>query len=172
MSNYTQTTFFTPKDTLPPGDPNKIVLGAAYDVEFGNISGAIGSKQDITSAAGFTSGTFIGTLTGCTTAPTGTLYFSQVGDSVTLYVPVLTATSNANTCDIIGIPAALQPARAQSCAVIPFAFVNNGTTGASLNIWASPTGGALVLNYQSATGWTTTGTKGVNQSFTITYLLN
>jgi len=46
MSNYTQTTFFTPKDTLPATDPNKTIFGAAYDVEFGNIQTAINSKQD------------------------------------------------------------------------------------------------------------------------------
>lgn len=47
MSNYVQTTIFTPKDTLPTTDPNKTIFGAAYDVEFGNISTAITSKYDI-----------------------------------------------------------------------------------------------------------------------------
>lgn len=53
MSNYSQTTFFTPKDTLPPTDPNKTIFGAAYDVEFGNISTAIASKPDNTTVASF-----------------------------------------------------------------------------------------------------------------------
>ena len=51
MSNYSQTTFFTPKDSLPSGNPAKIIYGAAYDVEFGNISTAIASKVDTASAA-------------------------------------------------------------------------------------------------------------------------
>ena len=46
MSNYTQTTFFTPKDTLPVGNPAKTIFGAAFDTEFGNIVAAVNSKQD------------------------------------------------------------------------------------------------------------------------------
>jgi hypothetical protein len=51
MSNYVQTTFFTPKDSLPPSNPAKTIFGAAYDVEFGNIATAIASKFDTTSIA-------------------------------------------------------------------------------------------------------------------------
>lgn len=46
MSNYTQTTFFTPKDSLPITDPNKTIFGAAYDVEFANIAASLVSKLD------------------------------------------------------------------------------------------------------------------------------
>lgn len=46
MSNYTQTTFFTPKDSLPITDPNKTIFGAAYDVEYANVATAIASKLD------------------------------------------------------------------------------------------------------------------------------
>lgn len=46
MSNYTQTTFFTPKDSLPITDPNKTIFGAAYDVEFANLSAAMATKLD------------------------------------------------------------------------------------------------------------------------------
>jgi hypothetical protein len=52
MSNYSQTTFFTPKDSLPAGNPSKTIFGAAYDVEFGNISTAIATKYDSSSAVG------------------------------------------------------------------------------------------------------------------------
>lgn len=44
MSNYSQSTFFTPKDTLPTTDPAKTILGAQFDVEFANISTAITTK--------------------------------------------------------------------------------------------------------------------------------
>lgn len=50
MSNYVQTTFFTPKDSLPPTNPAKTIFGAAYDVEFGNIQTAIATKADATNA--------------------------------------------------------------------------------------------------------------------------
>lgn len=51
MSNYVQTVFFTPKDSLPPSNPAKTIFGAAYDVEFGNIATAISSKYDVASIA-------------------------------------------------------------------------------------------------------------------------
>lgn len=46
MSNYTQVTAFTPKDSLASGNPAKVVKGADFDVEFGAISVAIASKTD------------------------------------------------------------------------------------------------------------------------------
>lgn len=51
MSNYSQTTFFTPKDSLPTTNPAKTIFGAAYDVEFGNIASAIATKYDSTQIA-------------------------------------------------------------------------------------------------------------------------
>lgn len=46
MSNYTQTTDFSAKDALTAGDPNKIILGADFDTEFGAIQTAVASKLD------------------------------------------------------------------------------------------------------------------------------
>jgi hypothetical protein len=46
MSNYTQSTFFTPKDSLTPGDPLKIIKGADVDPELSAISTAIATKVD------------------------------------------------------------------------------------------------------------------------------
>ena len=40
MSNYTKTTNFTAKDTLPAGDTNKIIRGSEFDTEFNAISTA------------------------------------------------------------------------------------------------------------------------------------
>jgi hypothetical protein len=70
MSNYSQTTFFTPKDSLPLGNPSKVIYGAAYDVEFGNISTAIASKIDSAST-----GESVGNLTvTSSTVPVNGLY--------------------------------------------------------------------------------------------------
>src|SRR5476649_719254 len=66
MSNYTQTTFFGPKDALPPGNPAKTIFGAPYDVEFGNIAIAIASKFDSTSGVAIlaaTTNSFLGSAT-------------------------------------------------------------------------------------------------------------
>ena len=57
MSNYTKTTDFAAKDTLPGGDTNKVVRGSEFETEFDAISTAIATKSD-------TSGpTFTGTVT-------------------------------------------------------------------------------------------------------------
>ncbi len=57
MSNYTKTTDFAAKDTLPGGDTNKVVRGAEFETEFDAISTAIATKSDTASP------TFTGTVT-------------------------------------------------------------------------------------------------------------
>jgi len=63
MSNYTKATDFASKDSLPTGDPSKIIKGAEINTEFANIQVACNSKADAASA----------TLTGTTTAETLTV---------------------------------------------------------------------------------------------------
>lgn len=46
MSNYTKTTDFDVKDSLPSGDTGKIIRGSEFEVEFENIEVAIASKAD------------------------------------------------------------------------------------------------------------------------------
>ena len=57
MANYTKTTDFAAKDTLPGGDTNKVVRGAEFETEFDAISTAIATKTDTASP------TFTGTVT-------------------------------------------------------------------------------------------------------------
>lgn len=57
MSNYTPTTNFGDKDSLPSGDPAKIIKGAEFTVEFNNIATAVASKANTDSP------TFTGTVT-------------------------------------------------------------------------------------------------------------
>ena len=47
MSNYTQVTAFTPKDSLVSGNPAKIIKGSEFDSEFAAIAAAVNSKTDI-----------------------------------------------------------------------------------------------------------------------------
>lgn len=70
MSNYTQTTFFAPKDALLSGNPLKLVVGAAYDVEFAAIATAIATKLDGTNAAN----------------PTGSVGLAAVNGSLSTYM--------------------------------------------------------------------------------------
>jgi microcystin-dependent protein len=60
MTQYVKSTSFTSKDTLPSGNPLKILKGTEIDVEFDSIAIAVNSKADLFSAA----------LTGTPTAPT------------------------------------------------------------------------------------------------------
>lgn len=60
MSNYTKTTDFAAKDSLPSGNANKIVKGAEINQEFSNLVTAVNSKADIAGP----------TFTGTVTAPT------------------------------------------------------------------------------------------------------
>ena len=67
MSNYTKTTNFAAKDSLPSGNAAKIVRGTEIDTEFNNIATASATKADTASP------TFTGTVTAATVNVTGTL---------------------------------------------------------------------------------------------------
>lgn len=67
MSNYTKTTNFAIKDTLPSGNSAKIIKGTEFDVEFLNIQTSNNSKADLANP------TFTGTLSATTVTVSGTL---------------------------------------------------------------------------------------------------
>jgi hypothetical protein len=68
MSNYTKTTNFTAKDTLPAGDTNKIIRGSEFDTEFDAIATASATKANTASP----------TFTGTVTIPATKLYGNSV----------------------------------------------------------------------------------------------
>ena len=49
MSNYTKATNFATKDSLPTGNPSKIVKGTEINTEFDAIATAIATKADTAS---------------------------------------------------------------------------------------------------------------------------
>ena len=57
MSNYTKTTNFTAKDSLPSGDSGKVIRGSEFDTEFNAIATASATKANLASP------TFTGTVT-------------------------------------------------------------------------------------------------------------
>jgi len=67
MSNYTKTTNFTAKDTLPTGNAAKIIKGSDFDTEFDALVTAVASKANSDSP------TFTGTVTIPTLTVSGTL---------------------------------------------------------------------------------------------------
>jgi len=67
MSNYTKTTNFAAKDSLPSGDAGKIIQGTEFNTEFDAIVAAVATKADLDSP------TFTGTVTIPALTFTGTL---------------------------------------------------------------------------------------------------
>ena len=80
MTDYTKTTNFAAKDSLPSGNSGKIVKGSEIDTEFNNIATAVATKANI--AAPTLTGTV--TLTGLLSVPDGTANspsFTSTGDT-------------------------------------------------------------------------------------------
>ena len=72
MSNYTKTTDFAAKDSLPSGDSGKIIRGSEFETEFDDIATAITTKAD-TASPTFTGTVTIPALTFSGTLSTGTI---------------------------------------------------------------------------------------------------
>ena len=109
MSDYTKSTDFASKDSLPSGNAAKIVKGTEIDTEFNNIAVAIATKADLASPS----------LTGSPTAPTQSTGDSSTKLATTAFVaaaitsgiaaayPVgsiyINATNNTNPGTLLGI---------------------------------------------------------------------
>lgn len=133
------------------------------------LSGSVKASNtvDATSFAAFGSqGTFTATLTGCTTSPTVTARFVSRGGQVTLSIPANTATSNAASCSVTGLPSGLYPARAQN---VIGPLLNSG---AEVNgLVTVRTDGIIALsNGVNGNAFTASGVKG-HRELTITYQL-
>ena len=129
MSNYTKTTDFAVKDTLNTGDPDKIIRGSEFEVEFDNIAVAIASKSD---SAG---PTFTGTLT-----------FETISDGT------IDITAFVDEDNMASDSATLVPTQ-QSVK----AYVDSQVTAQDLDFQAD-TGGALSIDLDSETLLLTGGT--------------
>jgi hypothetical protein len=104
MADYSKSTNFTAKDTLPTGNAGKIVKGSEIDNELTAVSNAIASKADINSP----------NLTGTPTAPTASSGTSTAQIATTAFVtaalsaayPIgsiyINATSSSNPTALLG----------------------------------------------------------------------
>ena len=136
MSNYTKTTDFQAKDSLPTGDSGKIIRGSEFETEFDAISTAIATKADTAGP------TFTGTLT-----------FETISDGtigVTAFVDEDDMSSNSAT---------LVPTQ-QSVK----AYVDSQVTAQDLDFQAD-TGGALSIDLDSET-LIVSGGEGIDTSAT------
>lgn len=85
MTDFTKSTNFATKDTLPSGDPLKIVKGTEIDTEFNNIATAVATKADKASP----------TFTGTPLAPTASAGTNTTQIATTAFVT--TAVTNERT---------------------------------------------------------------------------
>lgn len=166
------------RSTLPATANVIIQVGAGNCLQLDNTNRAINGWG--VTAAGMVdmspdSGTFTITFstTYFTVAQTGTCVWAKIGSLVTIAFPAISGTSQTTTGTSFigtGIPAVIQPTRAQNFKV-PF-NTDNGVNGdGGCQITAA---GALNLykgTNQTLTSWTASGTKAV-AAFSVTYLLN
>jgi hypothetical protein len=134
MSNYTKTTDFAAKDSLPTGDSGKIIRGAEFETEFDAIATAIATKADTAGP------TFTGTLT-----------FETISDGT------IGVTAFVDEDDMSSDSATLVPTQ-QSVK----AYVDAQVTAQDLDFQAN-TGGALSIDLDSET-LTFTGGAGIDTS--------
>lgn len=147
-------------------------IGVSYKFVVTDSLGNTIRTVDNVTVAPATSGSFVVTATGFSgTAPTGTIYWTQVGNVVTAaLLGVIQGTSNSTTFTLTGIPPALQP----PTLAYFFALGNvkdNGSisTAGAIEVKQAESDWALTLN-GSSSGWTSSGTKWVD-AFAVTYLL-
>lgn len=152
MSNYTQTTFFAPKDALLSGDPNKIIHGTQVDPELAAIAVAIASKFDVlnmgsivqfaigSGTVGAPSHSFgADTTTGLYLSAVGTTYISAAGvnqagfgGGVVIGTPTGgfkgTGTINAGAIYLNGVALGVSTGSANPSATIGLSAVNGTAT--------------------------------------------
>ena len=86
MSNYTKTTNFAAKDSLPSGNAAKIVKGAEIDTEFNNIATASATKANANNAA-LTGTSVFATLSDGVIAITGWVDEDNMSSNSAVLVP-------------------------------------------------------------------------------------
>src|SRR5690349_5097660 len=102
-------------------------------------------------------GSFTGTLTGCTTSPTGTITYNKIGRMVYLSIPQIGATSNATSATITGMPGGITPLRAQVHIGIA---KDNGTVVVAV-ITIGTNGVITLKNGITSANFTSSGAKGI-----------
>jgi hypothetical protein len=162
MANYTKSTNFTAKDSLPTGDSARIVKGTEIDTEFTAISAAVASKADSNSP----------TFTGTPAAPTAT-----AGTNTTQ----LATTAFATAAALAAFPAGGIIMWSGSIAAIPSGWAlcngssgtpdlrNRFVIGAGTTYAVNATGGSADSVVVSHTHTGTTGGQSANHTHGMTF---
>ena len=121
MSNYTVTTNFAEKDSLPSGNAAKVIKGSEFTTEFNNIATASATKADLASP----------TFTGTVTIPTATITTAN-----TTTANITTANITTANCDNLTVE------KAANNADLSLLIHNTGTgeADATLTLDSSATG--------------------------------
>lgn len=125
------------------------------------------NSGDITPSSG--SGN-VASTTGCTTSPTPTYTYQKIGKIVALVIFSFNCTSNANTFTLTGLPAAVRPA--STAAIASIATAEDNSTAAIAGAYVNSSGVLTFYRNGSATGWTSSGVKGLLATAVITYTLD
>lgn len=105
----------------------------------------------------FYTGEFTATLTGCTTSPTGTVYYTVSAGIASLTIPEITGTSNTTAATLTNLPKALWPEREFNDAI--GRGVNNSVDG--IVVYRPKSSGIIELyNGAGAAAFTGSNTKG------------
>ena len=101
-------------------------------------------------------GNFTGTLTGCTTAPTDVIYYTKIGNQVTIQAAVgfSAVVSNAVTKTITGMPAAIRPGRDMYGTID---VIDNGGTEQKGTFSIASTGVIALFPTAARGNWTNSG---------------
>ena len=160
MSNYTKSTNFATKDSLPAGNALKRVKGAEIDDEFNAISVAIATKANINNTA----------LTGTPTTPTASAGTTSVQIASTAFVGTAVSTAIAA---IPAVTAAVVNAHAYPVGSIYTAIVaTNPATLLGVGTWvafgagrvlAGRNGGDTSMQTPEQTGGAKTHTLTINE---------
>lgn len=128
MANYTVTTDFLAKDSLPSGNAGKVIKGADLDVEFDNIATAVATKADTASP----------TFTGTPAAPTAAADTNTTQIATTAYVQTELLNLSGTNVTSGTVPNARLPATIDQTTVKAVQFgaaeYDAGNSGASLTV--------------------------------------
>lgn len=143
---------------------------AISSIDIGNATDA--PTITLNGTAYLTNGSFVSTMGGGATSPNASVKYSRAWNSVTLYFPTISATSNSTSFTMDNLPAALRPASSSGSVQVPHSTVqDNGATVGDVGIVINTTATMTFTRAGSSTGWTASGTKGISGPFSVTYLL-
>lgn len=163
--------------------------GAAFEVQASNEAETVFTTilryengilySNETEVAVTSSGTFTGTLTGMSASTTGTFNYRTVNNIVTIWLNAgVTGTSNTTAMTLTGMPIAIRPANAR---LVISDMVDNSNE--LLGVATIATSGTIsFFLYSTSTvanrvavesgAFTNSGTKGLNEGWTLTYTIN